>query len=75
MSSTSRPSTSRDIEGAREALGQVLELAPEKRINGIVHSAQRVHQAITRAGLTEDAHDLIEQIEDFTLTPLKALPR
>jgi hypothetical protein len=51
-----------------------LELAPEQRINGIVHSAQRVHQAVTRAGLADDAHDLIDQIEDFTHTPLRALP-
>ena len=66
---------SRDIEGAREALASVLELAPEQRINGIVHSVQRVHQAVTRAGLADDAHDLIDQIEDFAHTPLKALPR
>jgi hypothetical protein len=50
---------------------QADQLAP--RINGIVHSVQRVHQAVTRAGLSDDAHDLIEQIENFTHTPLKAL--
>jgi hypothetical protein len=65
----------RDIEGAWDALAPVLELAPERRINGIVHSVQRVHQAVTRAGLADDASDMIEQIEDFTHTPLKALPR
>lgn len=65
----------RDIEGTHDALAPVLDLAPEQRINGIVHSAQRVHQALTRAGLAEDARDLIDQIEDFTYTPLKALPR
>jgi hypothetical protein len=52
-----------------------LELATEQRINGIVHSVQRVHQTLIRAGLAADAHDLIDRIEDFTLTPLKALPR
>jgi hypothetical protein len=66
---------SRDIDAARDALAPVLELAPEQRINGIVHSAQRVHQAVTQAGLAEGAHDLIEHIEDFTHTPLRALPR
>jgi hypothetical protein len=66
---------SRDIEGAQDALAPVLDLAPEQRINGIVHSVQRVHQAVTRAGLADDAHDLIEHIEDFTHTPLSALPR
>jgi tetratricopeptide (TPR) repeat protein len=66
---------SRDIEGATEALSPVLELSPGQRINGIVNSAQRVHQAITRAGLTNDARDLVERIEDFATTPLRALPR
>ncbi|MEU8240170.1 XRE family transcriptional regulator [Actinoplanes missouriensis] len=65
----------RDVEGASEALAPVLDLAPEQRINGIVHFAQRVHQALTRAGLAADAQGLIEQIEDFTTTPLRALPR
>jgi tetratricopeptide (TPR) repeat protein len=66
---------SRDVEGAADALAPVLELVPEQRINGIVHSVQRVHRAVTHAGLAAEASDLIEQIEDFTRTPLKALPR
>jgi hypothetical protein len=53
----------------------VLDLAPERRINGIIHSTQRVHQAVARAGLAGDAPDLIDRIEDFTHTPLSALPR
>ncbi len=65
----------RDVEGAADALAPVLELVPEQRINGIVHSVLRVHHAVTRAGLAEEASDLIEQIEDFMHTPLKALPR
>lgn len=65
----------RDIEGAAEALAPVLDLDPTQRINGIVHSVQRVHRAIGRAGLADDAHDMIEAIENFTATPLKALPR
>ena len=66
---------SRDIDGAEDALGVVLDLEPSQRINGVVNSVQRVHQAVTRAGLANDARDLIEHIEDFTATPLKALPR
>ncbi|WP_229068995.1 hypothetical protein [Actinoplanes sp. DH11] len=65
----------RDIEGAAEALTPVLELAPDKRMNGIVHSAQRVHQTLTHTGLASDARDLIKHIEDFTSTPMRALPR
>jgi tetratricopeptide (TPR) repeat protein len=65
----------RDLEGAVQAVTPVLDLPPQQRINGIVHSVQRVHQAITRAGLTDDARDLIEHIEDFTHTPLRSLPR
>ncbi|MEU2983388.1 hypothetical protein ABZ647_03220 [Micromonospora aurantiaca] len=65
----------RDLEGAVEAVRPVLELPPSQRINGIIHSVQRVHQAVTRAGLSVEGRDLLQQIEDFTSTPLKALPR
>ncbi|GGM11415.1 hypothetical protein ACFFX1_25700 [Dactylosporangium sucinum] len=65
----------RDIEGAEEALAPVLDLPPEQRINGVVQSAQRVQAAIVRAGLAQDAAELIEAIEDFTRTPLKAITR
>jgi hypothetical protein len=65
----------RDLEGAADALAPVLDLPPEQRINGIIHSVQRVHQALTRAGLATDAGDLVDGIEDFTHTPVRALPR
>jgi hypothetical protein len=65
----------RDVEGATEALAPVLALSPEQRINGVIHSVQRVHQALTRSGLANDARDLVDNIEDFTHTPLNALPR
>ncbi|MFI1995705.1 hypothetical protein [Actinoplanes sp. NPDC020271] len=65
----------RNVEGAAEALAPVFELAPDQRINGIVHSVQRVHRALTQSGLAGDAHEVIDQIEDFTGTPLRALPR
>ncbi|WP_305784970.1 XRE family transcriptional regulator [Symbioplanes lichenis] len=38
---------SRDVEGAEEALSPVLSLEPSQRINGIVNSVQRVHQAVS----------------------------
>jgi len=66
---------SRELDGAAEALAPVLDLAPEQRINGVVHSVHRVHQSLVRSGLAVEARDLIDQIEDFTITPLKALPR
>ncbi len=64
-----------DLAGAEEALAPVFDLALEQRINGIISSTQRVHQAVIRAGLAGDAIDLIEKIEDFNRTPLAALPR
>jgi len=53
----------------------VLDLPVEQRINGIVHSVQRVHQSLSRAGLAGDAGDLVDGIEDFTHTQVRALPR
>ncbi|TDO38946.1 hypothetical protein C8E87_2616 [Paractinoplanes brasiliensis] len=35
-----------ELEGAREALAPLLALAPDRRIGGIVASAERVHQAL-----------------------------
>lgn len=65
----------RDLDAAAEAVAPVLDLPAEQRINGIVHSVRRVHQAITRAGLAQDARNLIDGIEHFTHTPANALPR
>jgi hypothetical protein len=65
----------RDLEGAADALAPVLGLPPEQRINGIIHSVQRVHRALSRAGLASNAGDLVDAIEDFTHTPVRALPR
>jgi hypothetical protein len=67
--------SARDVDGATEALAPVLELVPDERINGVIHSVQRVHQALTRSGLASDAPNLIDQIEDFTVTSLNARPR
>jgi len=64
-----------ELEGAAEAVAPVLDLPADQRINGIVSSAQRVHQALTRSALAADGTDLREQIEVFTRTPMKSLPK
>ncbi|GAA0897923.1 MULTISPECIES: hypothetical protein [Streptomyces violaceusniger group] len=64
-----------ELEGAAEAVAPVLDLAPEQRINGIITCTQRVHLALRDSPLAEAGAGLQEQIEIFTRTPLKALPR
>lgn len=64
-----------DLDAAADALAPVLDLPADQRINGIIHSVRRVHQAIARAGHAADARDLIDGIEHFTHTPANALPR
>jgi tetratricopeptide (TPR) repeat protein len=56
-----------ELAGAREALDPVLELDPQRRIGGILASANRVHQALREARFTEarEALDLREEIETF----------
>lgn len=65
----------RELEGAADALAPVLELPSDQRINGIVASAKRVHQALSRSPLVTEGSDLREEIEIFTATPLNALPQ
>lgn len=64
-----------EVEGATEALAPVLELPPDQRINGIIKSAQRVHAALARNGLSDHKSVLQLQIESFTRTPVASLPR
>lgn len=64
-----------ELEGAIEAVAPVLDLAPEQRINGIIHCAERVHRSLRDSSMTEAGGDLQEQIEEFTRSPLKSLPR
>ncbi|MER7578183.1 hypothetical protein [Streptomyces sp. NPDC126514] len=64
-----------DLEGAEDAVSPTLDLEPENRINGIVHSAMRVHKALSRSTLAAPSNELQERIEMFTRAPLKALPR
>jgi hypothetical protein len=64
-----------ELDGAADALAPVLGLPAERRINGVVHSARRVHQALRQSGHAEDARDLQEEIEMFTRTPMQTFPR
>lgn len=64
-----------DLDGATEAVAVVLDLPPQQRINGIVHSMNRVHTALSPLGGTAAAVSLQEEIEAFTRTPLSVLPR
>lgn len=56
-----------ELAGAHEALAEVLHLPRERRIGGILASANRVHQALRTADFA-DAHDarvLRDEIEAF----------
>lgn len=64
-----------ELEGAADALAPVLGLPAERRINGVVHSARRVHQALRQSGHGDDARELQEEIEMFTRTPMQTFPQ
>ncbi|MDQ3885570.1 MAG: XRE family transcriptional regulator [Actinomycetota bacterium] len=67
-----------EFEGAFDALTPVFELPADKRINGIIHSLNRVHRALTTVSSSASsapARELQERIEDYTRTPMRALPR
>lgn len=66
-----------ELDGAYEAVAPVLDLAPERRNNGIVLSVQHVHRALSKSQLANDeqADGLREEIEAFTRTPVAALRR
>lgn len=63
------------LEGVREALTPVLALAPDRRIGGIVVSAERVHRALSSKEHVSSAvaRDLREEIELFCRVPAAAL--
>jgi hypothetical protein len=63
-----------EIDGAAEILAPVLDLPTEQRINGIVHSVNRVHRALDGTSYAVGA-GLQRTIEDYTRTPLRALTR
>jgi hypothetical protein len=63
-----------ELDGAAEAITSVLELEPERRINGIVHSVQRVHGALrSEFGGDGQAAVMREAIETFVRTPASAI--
>lgn len=63
-----------EIEGAAEVVAPVLDLPVEQRINGIVHSLERVRRALD--GTTSTAGiELQQSIESYKRTPLRALGR
>lgn len=63
------------LDGAREAIAPLLDLSPDRRIGGIVLSAERVHQALgaKHHGRSPIARDLREEIEAFCRVPAAAL--
>lgn len=64
-----------ELEGAVDAIKPVLDLPAERRIGGIIKSVQHVHGALVRSPLAPASLELQEQLEAFTLTPVRALPR
>ena len=64
-----------ELEGATEALAPVLELPPERRMNGIIKSVNHVHASLVQAPASSETRNLQERIEFFTRTPMTALPR
>jgi len=64
-----------EIEGAADALAPVLELGTAQRINGIIQSVNRVHQALNDIPDSVTARELQELIESYTRTPVCGSPR
>jgi len=64
-----------EIDGANEAIGPILALAPDRRINGVVHSALRVHDALRRPETPNSTGVAAtrEAIEAFARTPIAAI--
>jgi hypothetical protein len=63
------------LDGARDALQAVLDLEPERRIGGIVHSVSQVHHALREQRYTRSstARAMREEIESFCQRPAKSL--
>lgn len=63
-----------EIEGAAEIVAPVLALPAEQRINGIVHSVNRVGRALDGTASARGI-ELQQEIENYTRTPLRTLAR
>lgn len=63
-----------ELEGAAEAVAPVLDLPTEQRIGGIIKSVQRVQDSLRYAPDTAVRDELHDELETFTLTPLRMLP-
>lgn len=64
-----------EVEGAAEALKAVFDLPPGQRINGIIHSLNRVHYTLNHMSANSVAQELQDRIENYTSTPARMLPR
>jgi hypothetical protein len=64
-----------ELDGAAEAVGPVLDLPVDRRMNGVIASMTRVHKALRASPLSTDARDLQERIEMFARTPLRSITR
>lgn len=65
-----------DEEGAADVLRDVLALPASQRINGIVHSVNRVHDSISRRRtIGATGRELQEEIESYTRLSLPGLPK
>jgi hypothetical protein len=64
-----------ELDGANEAVGPILKLPPDQRINGVVHSALRVHDVLRRPEMSNNAQTAAtrDAIETFARTPIAAL--
>jgi hypothetical protein len=60
-----------ELDGARDALARVLDLAPSQRIGGVVKAAMRVHNALRlpRYGDSAAARGIQSDIEEFCQVP------
>lgn len=64
-----------ELDGVKEAMSPLLALAPDRRIGGIIVSAERVHRALGAKERVSSAiaRDLREEIESFCRVPAAAL--
>lgn len=64
-----------DLDGAKDALTEVLAMEPNRRIGGVIPSAARVHSALSqrRYAASPLARELRDEIEAFSRIPAAAI--